>query len=500
MKKLLFSVVLFLSLSAMQGQNISTLYQGFFFGLDNIIRFDPGTNFHITCSQQLTGDVGFFYTDMNTITEVLRIPGIAVADFEIFGRYVFFCGNDISNSGVIGWFNIDSLIFNGGTAHVDNTLLALGLRSLDNIEVFSDQGGNIHIAGYGSDLSATSPCTHSNYAFEAVGSPITGMQYRILKLAKDGCMNSIVDMTVTNNYVVYLEEHRSQKCYDNFGIGIALQPFPKYNMFASSPYPYYYFETTTSHIDYAQNSILPTAYVVPDNDDPHTVPPRITHTFDDEVAVCSYRSDFIASSWQGDTTLLCGGSMERNNTYLAFRTYDLSPMQYNNPVPMTAAAIAIVSNLVNCKSIDGFVFDTETEHFVVLHRHETAPFILESAITTLDYSSHTFPTIAPTYYQTAIDTRSQWLPHSLCLTYGNEYTVGGTFSLGNKEFMFWHDLVVDPPIGSCDQLINYMMNPLPTMVAKHLLNIDLPSSWSPLSIWDVSHENPLMEACPILCE
>lgn len=50
MKKLLFSVVLFLSLSAMQGQNISTLYQGFFFGLDNIIRFDPGTNFHITCS------------------------------------------------------------------------------------------------------------------------------------------------------------------------------------------------------------------------------------------------------------------------------------------------------------------------------------------------------------------------------------------------------------------------------------------------------------------
>lgn len=60
MKKLLFSVVLFLSLSAMQGQNISTLYQGFFFGLDNIIRFDPGTNFHITCSQQLTGDVSFF--------------------------------------------------------------------------------------------------------------------------------------------------------------------------------------------------------------------------------------------------------------------------------------------------------------------------------------------------------------------------------------------------------------------------------------------------------
>lgn len=30
MKKLLFSVVLFLSLSAMQGQNISTMYQGFF--------------------------------------------------------------------------------------------------------------------------------------------------------------------------------------------------------------------------------------------------------------------------------------------------------------------------------------------------------------------------------------------------------------------------------------------------------------------------------------
>lgn len=44
----------------MQGQNISTLYQGFFFGMDNKIRFDPGTNFHITCSQQLTGDVSYF--------------------------------------------------------------------------------------------------------------------------------------------------------------------------------------------------------------------------------------------------------------------------------------------------------------------------------------------------------------------------------------------------------------------------------------------------------
>jgi|GEM_PF-1626542 len=503
MKKLLFSVALFLSLlslSAMQGQNISTLYQGPIDGTDNIIRFDPGTNFHITCSKQLTGDVSFFYTDMNTITEALKIPGIVVADFEIFGRYVFFCGNDISNSGVIGWFNIDSLIFNGGTAHVDNTLLALGLRSLDNIEVFSDQGRNIHIAGYGSERSATPPCTYKNYAFEAVGSPITGMQYRILKLAKDGCMNSIVDMTVTNNYVVYLEEHRSQECNDNFGIGISLQPFPKYNMFASSPYPYYYFETTTSHIGYATNSVLPTAYVVSDNDDPCVAAPRITHTFDDEVAVCSYRSDFDPSSWVGDTTLLCGGILTRLNTKLALRTYDLSPMQYSGSILMTAAASAYLTTLDGCGSIDGFEYNAESEHFLVLHRHKTTLPLFESGLTAIDYSSHSFPLTAPTYYQYVFDTRLHWMPHSLCLTVGNEYTLGGSYFVGSNEYMFWHDVVPTTHTVSCDHQIDFVMKPLPTMETKQQYNTNTPTSWMSLSFWDVEPVDHITESCNVLCE
>lgn len=501
MKKTILLLTLFLIYNASWGQGISILYQSPIQGHDNIIKFDYASTFHISCTQRSLFDVHFIFTDLNQIIDILVAKNIRVKDFEIIDRYVFFCGDNYGGSGILGWFDIDSLLYFGGSAHIDNTLSALGLESLDNIELYHGQGNSIHIAGYGSaPIPSSYPpsyCTCKNIAFEAVGHPTTGMQYRTLDLAKDGCVNNIVDMTVTDNFVVYLEWFRSTECCENFGIGVCLQPFLKNNMFASSPFPYYYYETTSHQTAYALDG---SPYVIPENDDPCTTPPQITTTFEDEVAVISYRRDFDIITWPRDPNLDCGGCSNRSNTYLAFRTYDLSPMLYNNPVPMTAASSAQLSYPGEVSSIDGFEFDATTEHFVVLHRHETSFGIMEHAITTIDYSTHTPPPLISSYYQTAVDTRTQWKPNSLCLTFANEYTVGGEYLVTNHEYMFWHDAIVAPNVGICDMQINHMMKPIPTMVAKPEYNTNLPTSWTLLLFVCEPQADPIFEQCVSFCE
>ena len=191
-------------------------------GDKNIVRYSPGDNAFINASrnQPPTG-YHFTMTDLSTMIDAYFHEDFEVRDMEILGDIVFFCGKDlVLSSGIIGWFDIYSLFHGAGTIHIDKTLSALGLQSLDNIEVFTDQGGGIHIAGYGvySETMTTYSYIHTLYrAFEAVGNPATGMQYRVADLY-GGYHSDIKDMAVTDNFVVYLKCDRNILCSPYNGI------------------------------------------------------------------------------------------------------------------------------------------------------------------------------------------------------------------------------------------------------------------------------------------
>ena len=187
-------------------------------------------------------------------------------------------------------------------------------------------------------------------------------------------------------------------------------------------------------------------------------------------------------------------------TCLAIRTYDLSPLLTNNPVPMTNASIAPMTP-GDVKSIDGFRYDEQKAHFVVLHRHMNLSGLYEHAVTTIDYSSGILPASVSSYYQMAFNTINQWLPCSLCLTTENEYTVGGYIDASsNEEYIYWHDYIVGAATSVCEALIVYPMSPIPTMVAKDELNYHSPTSWSPSVFSDIAKTEMGESFCIITCE
>ena len=211
-----------------------TLYRVPFGGVDNIVRYEPVSGWYVAYSRVAGNENHFSLTGLNTLLDVKVADGLKVTDFEILDGLVFFCGENGSGSGFLGWFDINNLFYGGVPAYIDHTLSALGLLTLDNIEVFRNPStGNIHVVGYGVHAPMT---FYKDYrAIEAVGLPTTGMQYRTLDLQSTWHYGDLSDIVVTDNFVVYLSSIRSNGLYlpvaANIGVGIYLQPFPKYDMF-----------------------------------------------------------------------------------------------------------------------------------------------------------------------------------------------------------------------------------------------------------------------------
>jgi hypothetical protein len=474
----------------MYGQG--TLWENTVNGKNNIIRYDNVTEKNITCSHPGGGfDVHFALTDMNSMIDVFVATDLYVKDFEIVDRLVFFCGQTSDYSGFLGWFDIDSLFFLGGSAHIDRNLSTLGLKSLDNIEISYAVRGDIHIAGYGDDLGIP-PARY--LAFEAVGNTVSGMQYRTLELNQG---YDIVDMTLTDNYVVYMEHVKSNECNVPFGIGIYLHPFPKYNMFDSPPYSYYFFETIDNHVESFTYNANPYAYVVPNNDDPHySVPPVMTHYGEDKIAVCSYRRDLNFALLSPPQPHPCGGNLTPTNTYLTFRMFDLSPLYVSDPIQMTSASLAQLYS-GRCISIDAFEYDNMSNHFVVLHRHESSLSNDEHAFTTIDFSTGVPPAFVNSYYQTSFDTRTYWLPNDMCIVPDKQFVVSGEKQ--NSEYVFWQNKIV-PASVTCEQKIPYAMRNIPTMVSKDVYNVNTPTAWLPLLfVWEERIDS-IEEENNIICE
>ena len=215
--------------------------------------------------------------------------------------------------------------------------------------------------------------------------------------------------------------------------------------------------------------------------------------------VCSYRRDFNLSSWEGISyppcdgeETPCGGGMTGYTaTSLALRSYDLSPLAIGNPILMTSAIHDLMPN-GKVLSLDGFEYDQSSEHYIALHRQEIFS-IDEHAVTTFDFSLGT-PLTAHSSYQTFYDTHTQWLPHSLCLTPNNEYTVCGHLSSPlNYDYIFWHNSVFATSPSECDKIVSYPIDGLPLDVCKDELNLSKPSLWFPLVFTSQKREKETIE-------
>lgn len=440
-------------------------------GVMNVVRYSPTEDAYVNASRVSGTGYSLSLMDLNNIVDVFFPDQYEVKDMEIVDDTVFFCGRDLVNtSGFIGWFSIRELFYTSGAVHVDNTLSTLGLQSLENIEVYRDQGRKLHVAGYGFHNFGS----YTYKAFEAVGSLSVVMQYRVADLYGCGIHSQIRDMAVTDHFVVYLKCDRNQLCNPFYGVGIDLEVFPRYDMFMAPTFSLGEFQTIDVH--YEQINGCP--YALRDNSDPHDLKAKMVHIGGDVVAVCSYREDinYLYSFFPPYPDCVECPPHEINTKYLVHRLYDITPLLTNNLVVMTSALEAPLPGGVS--DIVDFVYDKQKGQYVVLHELETSLGVWERAFTTIDFSSGT-PTYITADYQTTASTATVWRPESLCLSVGGSFFVSG-FEIVPHTHYCWKSHVnsVD---GNCDVHIQYPMFAIPTMEAKSDPASMNASSWLPLA-------------------
>lgn len=496
-KKLLFFFCCCLFFGVVYGQGFEKLYFNVHTqGYNNIVRYWQNEDVFINALRDnSTGGYHFTLTDLSTVIDAYFTDLYDVRDMEIFGDMVFFCGQDLSSvSGFIGWFYIPNLFYGAGDIHIDKSLSTQGLQSLDDIEVFADQGGEIHIAGYGLHAILISMPTGTPYkvfrAFEAVGNPLSTMQYRVADLYSAGINSEISDMAVTDHYVVYIQCSGNQLC-DSYGTGIDLNVFPKYNMFSGTYYSLGQFQTIGHHnFDY-----LGCSYVLRDNSDPDGIDAKMVPIGDDKVAVCTYRADlnYPNSGFSSN----CGPCPFKNEAafYLAHRVYDLSPVLVNNPMLMISAAVVQLPN--SLKKLEDFVYNNSLKSYVAVHTHETAPGVSETAFTTMDFLLG-IPPYVFSEYQVTYNTINNWSPTSVCLFGDGEYLVSGN-DMTNFDQIFWRSYFNNNLL-VCDRHVQYPMWPISTMEAKDNIWPINTSGWVSLNYIDYCTKNRVEDEVNIKCE
>ena len=393
-----------------------------------------------------------------------------IKDFEIIDNFVVFCGYYSYGvgvqTGIIGWFDIDSLFYYGVSPTIDHSLFTLGMETLDNIEVFRDPSGQMHIAGYGEMTSP--PGGSGNYyrVFEAKGNLPGYFNYRTTDLWRYGVHSRITDMAVTDNFVVFLGWDKNTM---GEGVGITLHPFLKFNMITSNIIESYYFDLHTYN-----NPLLPS-----NADEPITAP-KITHSTGDRVAVCSSRQENVTGT----------------TYYLSHWIFDITPCLSGLPVQMLSSATAQIPDYIS--STDVLLFDDGSKNFIVLFSHGLGGGITEYAVTTIDFSTGSIPSYILSDYQTAYSTNNYWIPKSICLDVSPQYTVSG-FKKFTYEQILWQN-IINTEDGSCSNSVPYPL--LPQSLFSPVTNIfkaDL-MGWNKIVFGHTEHVGldyfPCISICP----
>lgn len=428
-----FVSVLFLFLCLLcgmsYGQGTGYLYRNNIDGWYTMIRDYNNSGKYITYSFGGGTSNHFAITDIHSnMIDAHVASGYFVQDFEILGDYVFFCGNNASGSGFLGWFDINDVFYGIGTpvgAQIDETLSLYGIELFDNIEVYYDKMGRIHVAGVGQHVASGVPAGYK--AFEAVGYTPNSMQYRVADLYGSGLMPRLA---VTDDFVVYVTGELNV-CVT--GIGHMLEPFPKNDMFASPTHPTYFFQTVVTG-----SGILPTVF------DPY-LNIGITFKESNTIAVCNYRCGFILSPnpMAGCTCMI------DNHFELMLREYDLTPVLTSNPIQMISANS--VKLPLGVSEIRKLAYDPLTKHYITLFNNEVSLGVSEDGVMAMDYSSGTAPTVAQTTYQQAFPNGSL---RDMCLDGSSRYTAGGFDMSSSHNYFFWQDDVLSNAY-PCANYINY---------------------------------------------
>ena len=441
MKKILGQTI-FLSLCLLSGvafgQGTGYLYHNSLDGWQNKIRYHNGIGKNITYSWAALGTENHFaLSDMGMMVDAHVADGYYVQDFEEIGDFVFFCGYNASSSGFLGWFDINEVFYGAGVlgrAYIDETLSAYGIENLDNIEVYYDKLGRIHIAGVGEHIVSLNVVGYK--AFEAVGYTPTGMQYKVADLY-GGQLRTVPKLAVTDDFVVY--ETPAYSVYTS-GIGYTLEPFPKNDMFTTTIHPVYFFQTA-----YGGGTF-------PDATDPYLSSVGITHKEGNIIAICNYRCGVVYAP---------SPYLVDNNFVFVLREYDLSPLLYSNPIQMISdSRVKLPLDVSNIRKL---LYEPTSKYYLALLYHETSMGIFEDGIMALDYSSGAAPTFVQTTYQQIY---SNGLLCDMCLNGGFKYTASG-FDLTYHNYYFWHDDIFSNA-ATCAYYKTYTVEKKPVEEVKEL--------------------------------
>lgn len=410
------------------GQSTGYLHKNSIDGWQNMIRYYKNSDKYITYSWGAVGTNHFAITDIQSnMIDAHVVSGYYVQDFEILDDYVFFCGYNASGSGFLGWFDINDVFYSTGTpgrARIDETLSTYGIGWLDNIEVYYDVYGKIHIAGVGQQVVAGVPTSYK--AFEAVGYTPNTMRYRVADLCGSGMMPRL---TVTDDYVVYVTGELNV-C--GTGIGYMLEPFPKNDMLASPTHPTYLFQTVATGLG------LP-----PHEGDPY-LNICITHKVSNTIAVCNYRCGLFPYPVAPE----CIYSIN-NKFVLVLREYDLAPLLSTNPIQMISDSR--VNLPLGVSEIRKLIYDPLTKYYITLFRNQVSPLVDGDGILAMDYSSGSAPMVAQATYQQVYVTG---FLGDMCLNSNSRYTASGFDWLPNHNYFFWQDDILTNAYG-CANYINY---------------------------------------------
>lgn len=430
-QKLLLLLMLLLpmvSAEVCNGQGFPMIYKNVTNGYLNQIKYDCVTGNHIMYSTSLANENHFSLTDITNTTIDVRIStGYIIKDFEIFEDYVFFCGNTSLGEGLIGWFNINDLFYASLPAYTDNTLIVSMISELDDIEVYRDIYGKIHIAGLGSNT------TFNSIGFEAMGDPLTGMQYRTSVF-----QFPVHDLTITDRFIVYAGDYAQR--------GITLYPFPKNDIFSSTIFhPSVYFQTTT----------------------PYTVEPDVI----DNIEIIHTEGDCVATLSRYTVNNPFGINLSQ---HLALRTYKV-----NDSIAVMTSAYGMPYPYIfsTSRNIREAAYDPNLSTYYVLHKFPIASSMNIYAVTELDFSAG-IPSYIHNYYSsyTAIPM------YGFCLTHSHYYTVCG-FDPSNHIPYYWQG-IHSSPIGNCvyDQPLSLKV--LDNEDGKDIGSSIVISGWRPLVFQD----------------
>lgn len=478
MKKSLFIIVFcFMGYLSIGQTGSGSLYFSPHDGSNSIVRYVPSTGKHIVYSEYNNSasirECHFTLTDMVNDIDAHIAENYHINDFEIIDNFVIFCGyfpyGPGVKTGIIGWFDIDSLFNYGVSATIDVSLHILGMETLDNIEVFRDITGQIHIVGYGETSTPSGGLGTYYRVFEAIGTLPGFFSWRTSNLGRYGTYSSITDMAVTDNYVIFLGWERNFP--NSNGIGITLHPLPKYSMISSYTIKSYYFELHNYN-----NPSLPS-----NSDEPFNAP-RITHSTGDNVAVCSYRNELVPSL----------------TYYLSHWTFDISPVLSGFPIQMISATRAQLPGYVF--SIDGILYDVISKNYVILHSHDLGGGASDYAVTTIDFSSGTVPAYIVSDYQTAYPAAGYWLPKSFCMDRFSQYTVSGhKHATTTYDHVLWHNIIYTIN-GRCSNSVTYILQQIRIFPPEEkIFNADL-QGWKKIVFGHeytvTMHPFPCINICP----